>query len=239
MAATPRKTLVIVPTYNESENIVSLLESLRKSAPEVDILVVDDTSPDGTFRIVQDLQKSHPTIHLLIRSEKQGLAAAYVAGFRWGLERDYQQLIQMDADFSHAPQDVPRIAAALANNDVVSGSRYTAGGSVGGWGWLRQVISRGGNWYARGILRLGFSDLTGGFNGWRREVLERIDIGTLRSRGYAFQVELKYRAHRAGFQLAEIPIRFENRRLGKSKMSGSIVWEAALRVWQMRHWVVV
>lgn len=233
------KSLVIVPTYNESENIRALLEALVSHAPMADVLVVDDTSPDGTHQIARDFAAANPQIHVLVRAEKEGLAAAYVAGFRWGLEKNYARIIQMDADFSHAPKDVPRLIQALETCDVVSGSRYTAGGTVGGWGWLRQVISRGGNIYARTILRLKFSDLTGGFNGWRKEVLEKVDIGTLRSRGYAFQVELKYRAHRSGFRLAEIPIHFENRRLGTSKMSGNIVWEAARRVVQMRHWVSV
>jgi dolichol-phosphate mannosyltransferase len=228
------ETLVVVPTYNEAENINALLFQLTRDVGSVDVLVVDDSSPDGTAEIVTRFANHDPRVHLLSRKKKEGLAAAYLAGFAWGLEKGYKALIEMDADFSHQPSDVPRFLETLKQSDVVIGCRYIQGGGVSGWGFLRQFISRGGNFYAHTLLSLPYQDLTGGFNGWRREVLEKINIATIRSKGYAFQVELKCRAFRAGFKLTEIPIHFENRRLGKSKMSGKIVWEAAFRVLQMR-----
>jgi dolichol-phosphate mannosyltransferase len=226
--------LIIVPTYNEAENIERLLAEVEQAAPEADVLVVDDNSPDGTSGLVSQIILRNPHVHLLKREGKQGLAAAYIAGFHWGLERGYRQLIQMDADFSHNPRFLPLFLETLRTYPVVNGSRYIAGGGTSGWGWTRNFISRGGNTYARWVLGMKHHDLTGGFNGWRREVLERIHIDTIRSRGYAFQVEMKYRASRLGFTLKEVPIHFENRRLGKSKMSGDIVWEAAFRVFQMK-----
>jgi dolichol-phosphate mannosyltransferase len=232
---TERDTLIVVPTYNEAENIDRLIGEIEQLAPDVDILVVDDNSPDGTGGLVARWQLKSPRVHLLKRSGKEGLAAAYTAGFQWGLQRAYRKLIQMDADFSHHPKYLPAFVDNLRTYPVVTGSRYIAGGGTSGWGWTRNAISRGGNTYARWVLGLHHHDLTGGFNGWRREVLERIRIDTIRSRGYAFQVEMKYRAARLGFTLKEIPIHFENRRLGTSKMSGDIVWEAAFRVFQMKN----
>jgi len=229
-----RGTLVIVPTYNEAENIGLLLESIERHAPDVDVLVVDDNSPDGTQKIVAQKQLSDPRVHLLSRAGKQGLAAAYVAGFQWGLDHGYRRLIQMDADFSHDPKYLPAMVETLRESPVVTGSRYIPGGGTVGWSLLRKLISRGGNVYARWILGIVHHDLTGGFNGWRREVLEKIRIDAIRSRGYAFQVELKYRALKTGFSIREIPIQFEDRQRGKSKMSGEIVWEAAFRVFQMK-----
>jgi dolichol-phosphate mannosyltransferase len=227
--------LFVVPTYNESENISTLLHQLSRNVPEADVLVVDDNSPDGTQDVVKRFQKNSPQVHLLGRPGKGGLAAAYIAGFGWGLERKYQTFIEMDADLSHSPQDVGRFLTELKRFDAVIGCRYALGGGISGWSLLRQVISRGGNIYAEKVLKLPFKDLTGGFNGWRRSVLEKIQIQSIRSKGYAFQVELKCRAHRAGFKLTEIPIHFENRKLGKSKMSSRIVWEAAFRVLEMRR----
>jgi dolichol-phosphate mannosyltransferase len=229
------ETLVVVPTYNEVENINALLFQLTRDVGSVDVLVVDDSSPDGTAEIVTRFMKHDARVHLLSRKKKEGLAAAYLAGFTWGLEKGYRAFIEMDADFSHQPSDVLRFLETLKESDVVIGCRYIAGGGISGWGMLRQFISRGGNWYAQTVLSLPFQDLTGGFNGWRREVLEKIEISTIRSKGYAFQVELKCRAFRKGFKITEIPIHFENRRLGKSKMSGKIVWEAAFRVLQMKR----
>lgn len=227
--------LVVVPTYNESENINQLLFQLTREVSDIDVLVVDDSSPDGTAEIVKRFMRHEPRVHLLSRPKKDGLAGAYIAGFGWGLERGYRFVVEMDADFSHQPTDVPRLLEALQTHDAAIGCRYKEGGRISGWSFLRQFISRGGNIYAQTILGLKVKDLTGGFNAWRREVLEKIGIHNIRSRGYAFQVELKTRAHKAGFQLTEIPIHFENRRLGKSKMSGSIVWEAAFRVLQLRR----
>lgn len=227
------KAIVVIPTYNEAENIAPFIARVLDSA-RASILVVDDASPDGTAAIVRGLQASYPHIHLLERSGKQGLATAYIAGFGWALERGFETIVQMDADFSHNPIYLPKMLAALENADVVTGTRYAPGGSTEGWGWLRTVISRGGNFYARTALGAKHSDLTGGFNLWRANVLKKIQYQTIRSRGYAFQVELKYRTMCCGFRIQEFPIHFENRRLGKSKMSGSIVWEAAFRVAALR-----
>jgi dolichol-phosphate mannosyltransferase len=231
----PNKTLVIVPTYNEVENIGPLLTAITNAVDGVDILVVDDNSPDGTERVVKQFMRHGERVHLLSRPKKDGLAAAYCAGFRWGLARDYDYFIEMDADFSHPPSDLNRHLEALKTNDVVIGCRYMSGGGTSGWSVIRESISRGGNFYAQTVLNLPYRDLTGGFNAWRRKVLETIKIDDIRSKGYAFQVELKCRSHKAGFKIQEIPIQFENRKYGNSKMSGSIVWEAAFRVLQMRR----
>jgi dolichol-phosphate mannosyltransferase len=229
------KPLVIVPTYNEVENIGLLLETIAREAPAFNVLVVDDNSPDGTAGVVKSKQLADSRVHLLSRPKKDGLAAAYGAGFQWGIDNGYDMLVEMDADFSHEPRMLPIYMAAIADADVVVGSRYVPGGRIVGWNWVRQFISRGGNIYARAVLGLPYLELTGGFNAWRAETLQAIDGMHLRSKGYAFQVELKYRAHRKGYRIVEVPITFENRRFGKSKMSGNIVWEAALRVLQMRE----
>lgn len=230
-----KSNLVVIPTYNEAENIKLLLDEVMRDVPDVDVLVVDDNSPDGTREIVTTYLAGQPRVHILNREKKDGLAAAYLAGFRWGLDRGYRTITEMDADFSHRPLDVNRLLETLKTNDVAVGCRYVEGGGISGWGVLRQFISRGGNWYARFILGLPVQDLTGGFNAWRREVLEKVGIDSIRSQGYAFQVELKFRALKAGFKLQEVPIHFQNRKYGHSKMSGRIVWEAAFRVLEMRR----
>lgn len=227
--------LVIVPTYNEVENIPQLLKELNEKAPHCDVLVVDDNSPDNTADSVKTFAKNHPQVHLLSREKKDGLAGAYIAGFRWGLERHYDRFVQMDADFSHSPADVPRLIKALETYDQAMGSRYVKGGSTSGWTLPRVFISRGGNIYARTVLHLPFHDLTGGFNAHRRKVLETIGLGEITSRGYAFQVEIKYRTFKKGFTQTEIPILFENRKYGVSKMSQDIVKEAAFKVFQLRN----
>lgn len=227
--------LVIVPTYNEIENITQILTALTEKAPNCDVLVVDDSSPDGTADAVKTFAKTHPQVHLLSREKKDGLAGAYIAGFRWGLERPYERFVQMDADFSHNPTDVPRLIKALETYDQVMGSRYVKGGGTSGWTLPRVFISRGGNIYARTVLHLPYQDLTGGFNAHRRKVLETIGLGQITSRGYAFQVEIKYRTFKKGFTQIEIPIHFENRKYGVSKMSQDIVKEAAYKVFQLRH----
>lgn len=228
------KSLILIPTYNEAENIRDLIDQVLAAAPEAHLLIVDDNSPDGTGKIAARRAHSDERVHLLHRPKKEGLAPAYQAGFKWGLSEHYQYFLQMDADFSHSPVDVLRMLTRLEGNDVVVGCRYIEGGSTSGWSFLRQGISRGGNLYAQKVLRLPFKDLTGGFNAWRREVIEAIRPDTIQSKGYAFQVEMKYRACSKGFRLKELPIHFENRKLGTSKMSGGIVWEAAFRVLQMK-----
>jgi len=228
------KAVVIVPTYNEAENIAALLDAIVAKEPGLDILVVDDSSPDGTGEIVLQMQRKHPQVSLLSRSARSGLGAAYVAGFGWGLEHGYERLIQMDADFSHDPKYLAPMLSALDSADLVMGSRYIPGGGTEGWSLSRRLISQGGNIYARAILGMTQKDLTGGFNAWRRGTLEAIRYSSVNSVGYVFQVELKYRAFRAGKTLAEFPIVFPDRRLGVSKMSSSIVFEAARRVWLLR-----
>ncbi len=228
-----KRALILVPTYNEIENISRFLQTLLQTEG-YDILVMDDSSPDGTAKAVEEIQKKSPRVHLLNRKKKEGLALAYLAGFEWGMEKGYDQFVQMDADFSHSPKDLPRLLKALETSDMAMGSRYIPGGSVSGWGPIRQLISRGGNIYAQSILGLKYRDLTGGFNAWNRHALEKMDLRAIRSKGYAYQVEMKYRCIKAGCTLKEIPIHFENRILGTSKMSSDIIWEAAGRVVKLR-----
>ncbi len=226
---------VVVPTYNEAENLEPLVAALIDALPSGSrITVVDDASPDGTGQIADRLADMHADLDVLHRGGKEGLGPAYVAGFRHALEGSAELIVQMDADFSHEPSDVPRLIAATAEADLTLGSRYVPGGRVGEWGRVRLAISRWGSAYARLWLGLEICDLTGGFKCFRREVVERIDIGTLGALGYAFQVETTYRAARSGFRIIEVPIFFHDRRVGESKMSKAIVAEAAWRVPLMR-----
>ena len=222
--------LVIIPTFNEVENISLLLDRVLNEVPKTDILVVDDNSPDGTADVVKKVSSANPRVHLLSREKKDGLARAYCAGFNWGLQQGYEYFIQMDADFSHDPMDAKIMTERLLNHDVVIASRYTKGGKTSGWGPHRKLISRGGNTYARLILGAGPKDITGGFNGWSKTALEKIDFGSVHSKGYAYQVEMKYRALKAGFVPHEFPIHFRNRTRGESKMTSGIIFEAAYRV---------
>lgn len=229
------KTLVIIPTYNERENIPAITSAVLKANPAVEILVVDDNSPDGTGAVVQELQTKSKAIHLLSRKGKEGLGKAYLAGFQWGLDRGYQMLVEMDADFSHRPEDLTKIIAAVNGGaDFVIGSRWVPGGATVNWGLGRKFISRGGSFYSRCILGYPLRDWTGGFNAWRAEVLRGIDLKEVRSNGYSFQIELKYRASKKGFKGIETPIIFEDRRVGQSKMSSRIFVEALFRVWKIR-----
>ena len=227
---------IVIPTYNEAENLRSLVAAVRTAmagAPSVacTILVVDDNSPDGTGRIAERLADTHPDVQVLHRRSKAGLASAYVAGFRRALAADADFVFEMDADFSHDPADLPRLLeAARGDADVVLGSRYVAEGGVDGWSLDRRLLSRAGGWYARAVLGSSIRDLTGGFKVFRRAALEAIELETLASQGYSFQVETTYRAIRAGLRVVEVPIVFADRRVGESKMSGAIVAEAALRV---------
>lgn len=226
---------LVLPTYNEAENLEPLVLAARPQLPSGSrILVVDDGSPDGTGEIADRLAAEGDDVDVLHRPDKQGLGPAYVAGFWHALTGGARLVVQMDADFSHDPADIPALLAAAAEADLVLGSRYVDGGSVADWGPLRRTISRGGSAYARGVLGVEIRDLTGGFKAIRREVLEAIDLGSISSLGYAFQVEITYRAVRAGFRVVEVPITFRDRRVGESKMSGGIVVEAALGVPRMR-----
>ena len=226
--------LVCLPTYNERENLPSLVEEIVETAA-VDVLVIDDASPDGTGRVADLLAKKYPgRVSVLHRARKLGLGTAYIEGFRWGLSRGYRFLFEMDADFSHQPRYLAELLRAAEHNDVVIGSRYVAGGGVENWGLLRQALSRGGSVYARSILSVPVADLTAGFKCFRREVLDAIDLSTVTSTGYAFQIELTYRAWKLGFRLKEVPIVFYERHEGRSKMSSGIVAEAVGAVWKMR-----
>jgi len=229
------KGLVIIPTYNEKENIEAIVRAVLGQKLDLHILVVDDSSPDGTGQIVQSLMAVFPEqVHLLTRVKKEGLGRAYIAGFKWGLEKGYTHLVEMDADFSHRPIDLVKHVNEWDRYDFVIGSRYTPGGETVNWGLLRKIISRGGSLYSKIILGYPLNDWTGGFNSWRRDVLEKINLDTVTSNGYSFQIELKYKASRNGFKCKEVPIVFEDRRVGKSKMSMKIVLEAFYKVWQIR-----
>ena len=230
---TGRRALLCLPTYDEAENIRPITQAILDAAP-VEILVIDDNSPDGTGRIADEIAAREPRVHVLHRQGKEGLGKAYLAGFRWALERDYDLVLEMDADFSHNPAYLPAMLERARDADLVLGSRYVPGGGTVNWGLGRKVLSRGGSLYARTILGLGVRDLTGGFKCFHREVLEAIDLDTVECSGYAFQIELTYRAHRRGFTIAEIPIVFEDRRVGASKMSRRIVLEASGKVWSIR-----
>lgn len=222
--------LVVVPTYNERDNLTAVLDRLRASVPAADVLVVDDGSPDGTGALADDRAAGDPHTHVLHRAAKAGLGAAYVAGFSWGLERGYDVLVEMDADGSHAPEQLPQLLAALSEADVVLGSRWVTGGTVVNWPRRRELLSRGGNAYVRLALRLPLKDATGGYRAYRRCVLESIDLAGVSSQGYCFQVDLAWRAWQAGFRIVEVPIRFVERVAGVSKMDRAIVTEALWRV---------
>ena len=228
--------LIIIPTYNESDNIEKLLDLISRTNPAAHVLIVDDNSPDRTYEIVERLmQTSYPgRLFLLKRAGKLGLGTAYIAGFKWALARDYDYIFEMDADFSHDPKYLPAFLTAIEKHDLVLGSRYVPGGGVKNWGLLRKIISRGGSLYARTILGLSLRDLTGGFKCFRRQVLESIDLDAVKSNGYSFQIEMTYRARCKGFRICETPIVFEDRTAGKSKMSRKIFLEAVLMVWKLR-----
>src|SRR5512137_1304657 len=212
-----------------------MVAAVLASAPSCDVLVVDDNSPDGTGRIADELAAADPRVHVLHRAGKEGLGKAYLAAFAWALARDYGLVLEMDCDFSHDPKYLPGMLAAAGEADLVLGSRYVEGGGTVNWGWLRKLISRGGSLYARTILGLSVRDLTGGFKCFRREVLEAIDLASVECTGYAFQIELTYRAARRGFRIRELPIVFADRRVGHSKMSRRIVLEAIRKVWSIRR----
>lgn len=226
---------VVVPTYDEADTIEPLVEAIREAVPAPRrVLVVDDSSPDGTGELADRLAERHEDVAVLHRSEKRGLGPAYLAGLRTALDGGADLVVQMDADLSHDPAELPSLLAAARHADVVVGSRYVAGGHVADWGPGRRAISRWGSRYARAVLGLGVHDMTSGFKCWRRAALEAIDLESVRSQGYAFQVEMTYRAHEAGFTVVEVPITFRDRRVGESKMTGSIVVEAAVRVPRLR-----
>ena len=230
------RTLVIIPTYTERENIAAMIEKVLSLEGAYDLLVIDDGSPDGTAEIVRQYRTHHPErLHLIERSGKLGLGTAYLTGFRWGLERGYEAICEMDCDFSHNPDDLKRIVGALeAGADVAVGSRYVKGGKVVNWPLSRLAISYFGSLYVRMVTWMPVHDTTAGFVGYRREALERINLDAVEMKGYGFQIEMKYTAWRLGLQIAEIPITFTERRVGSSKMSGGIFQEAFRGVLKLR-----
>ena len=229
-----RRTLVIIPTYNELENLPLILGRVRKARPEAHVLVVDDGSPDGTGALADEYAAAEPGhVHVMHRSAKDGLGAAYLAAFAWGLERGYTVLVEMDADGSHAPEQLYRLLDAIDHGaDLAIGSRYVDGGTVRNWPWRRLALSRTANTYARILLGVGIHDITAGYRAYRCEVLEKLDLATVESKGYCFQVDLTWRAITNGFTVVEVPITFTERELGVSKMSGSNIREAMVKVAQ-------
>ena len=224
-------TLVLVPTYNEYENVAAIVGRIRRATPDVDVLVVDDNSPDGTGAIADGLAASDPAVHVLHRTGKAGLGSAYGAAFRWGLERGYDRLVEMDADGSHLPEQLPALLAAVdAGADVVLGSRWVPGGGVQNWPKYRELLSRGGSAYSRVVLGLPQRDVTGGYRVLTATALRSIRLEDVHSQGYGFQVDLLFHAHRAGLRIVEVPITFVEREFGVSKMTGGIVVEAMMRV---------
>lgn len=229
------RSMVIIPTYNERENLPLLTHDVLNTDPSIDVLVVDDGSPDGTGEIADGLARESNRVHVLHRQGKQGLGTAYLNGFRYALDRDYGRIVQMDADFSHRPEYLPHMLRTADIADVVIGSRNVPGGQVESWPLIRQLVSKGGSLYTRVMLGLPIYDCTSGFKCFRREVLTTIDFDRVRSNGFGFQVEVNFLCHQAGFRVVEVPITFPDRLAGTSKMSSTIFLEAAMVVWQLRR----
>jgi dolichol-phosphate mannosyltransferase len=230
------RVVVVIPTYNEADNIRLITERVRRAVPSVDILVADDNSPDGTGTIADELAAADSQLHVLHRAGKEGLGAAYIAGFAWAREHGYDAVVEMDADGSHAPEELSKLLDAARDADVVIGSRWVPGGSVVNWPLHRMILSRGGSLYTRIALGLPLRDTTAGYRVYRMPVLDKIEVHTVSSQGYCFQIDLGWRSHKSGFRIVEVPIRFAERERGASKMSSSIVREAFWRVavWGVR-----
>ncbi len=226
------RKLVIIPTYNEKENIQEIIQTVIKEAPDFDILVMDDSSPDGTAQLVQEMQNQYPnTVHLIVRQNKEGLGKAYIEGFKWALDKCYDAIFEMDADFSHNPKDLNRLAESLENGaDVAVGSRYSHGVNVVNWPMNRVLLSYGGSKYVKFITQLPVADPTAGFVGYRAEVLQSISLDKIKFKGYGFQIEMKYRAWQKNYKIEEVPIIFTDRKKGESKISSNIIWEAVFGV---------
>ena len=232
------KTLIISPTYNEKKNIKALVAQVLDLNPDYHLLIIDDNSPDGTASAVKELQTEYTNLHLEERPGKAGLGTAYIYGFKWALERDYEAVVQMDADLSHDPGDVPRLVKQLEVHDLVIGSRYIHGVSVVNWPIRRLILSYGANLYSSIVTGMPLKDSTGGFKAWRREVLETVELDQVRSQGYSFQIEMNFRTWRRGFTIIEEPIIFTDRTIGESKMSKPIMYEAIWMVWRLRIWKI-
>ena len=230
-------TVVVLPTYNERDNLEGMVQRLRRSVPDADLLIVDDGSPDGTGVLADVLAASDPAVRVLHRQAKQGLGAAYLAGFEWALERGFDVIVESDVDGSHQPEQLPALLAALDGHDLVVGSRWVRGGRIVNWPWTRHLLSIGGSLYARTALRLHERDVTGGYRVFRADALRAIGLGRVDSLGYCFQIEMLWRAERAGLRVVEVPITFIERVHGVSKMTGGIAVEAMLRVtvWGLRE----
>ncbi|NNN00740.1 MAG: polyprenol monophosphomannose synthase [Acidimicrobiaceae bacterium] len=229
------RTLVVLPTYNEIENVEPMLRTLRSVVPDCHVLVVDDASPDGTAERAELIAGELGGIEILRRSAKSGLGGAYRSGFSWGLERDYDHFVEIDCDFSHDPGALPRLLEAAREHDVVIGSRYVSGGTIPQWTWSRRMLSRGGNQYASLMLGLGVADSTAGYRVYSKDALEKIGYANVTADGYGFQIEMTYRAKRGGASIVEVPISFTDRQRGESKMSGAIVIEA---LWLVTKWAL-
>ena len=230
------RTLIVIPTYNERECVEPIVAAVRAAVPEATIEIVDDNSPDGTGDLADQIAARDHQVRVLHRTQKAGLGAAYMHAFTEALAEGWDRIVQMDADFSHNPADVPRLLQALdAGADMAVGSRYVSGGGTENWGMGRRIISRGGGFYARMALGVGVHDLTAGFKAWKAATLHGINLAAVNARGYGFQIEMTYRALRVGFQVREVPILFVDRRVGLSKMSGSIFFEALTLVWRLRY----
>ena len=230
-----QRALIIVPTYNERDNVPQVVEQFLPALDDSELLFVDDNSPDGTGRLIDEIRKDNPRVHVLHREGKRGLGSAYLAGFRWALDQGYDHVLEMDADFSHSPKYLPGLVQLCIDGaDMSVGSRYVKGGGTANWGLGRKLISRGGGLYARTVLGVSIRDLTSGFVCYRRRTLERLDLDAIRTNGYGFQIEMKYRVLQAGMKIVELPIVFEDRRVGESKMSSSIFVEAMWMVWKLR-----
>ena len=228
----------MIPTYNEREGLAAIVSAVRAAVPEATVLIVDDNSPDGTGRLADELAAADPQVRVRHRAGKEGLGRAYVDAFLALLDEGWERVVQMDADFSHDPSDVPRLLRALDEGaDVAVGSRYVRGGTTVNWGFRRKLISRGGSMYARQVLGVHVHDLTAGFKAWRSEILRQIPLREVGAQGYGFQIEMTYRALKAGARLVEVPIRFVDRRVGQSKMSQTIFIEAITIVWRLRFGV--
>jgi len=227
------RCVVVVPTYNEKDNVAPITEAIHAYL-DTDILIVDDGSPDGTGALADELAAANPRIHVLHREGKQGLGTAYLAGFHWAAERGYERVFEMDADFSHPAWDLPRLCHASLSADLVIGSRYVPGGNTVGWDFKRRMLSKGANTYARMCLGSGVRDMTGGFRCFRVDKLMQLDLDAVHAQGYAFQIEMAFRMKRKGFRIAEVPIHFTDRRVGQSKMDGKIAREALLLVPRLR-----
>ena len=228
--------MVVIPTYNERETLPEMAEAVLGLEGDWRLLIVDDNSPDGTGKLADEIAQREPRVSVLHRAQKEGLGPAYLAGFREALARaEVDFIVQMDADFSHDPHDLPRLLEAVAEADLAIGSRYVRSGRTQGWDFRRRQLSRWGNIYVRAVLRTQVRDMTAGFRCWRRETLEAVDLGAVQTKGYGFQIEMAFRAVRAGGRVVEVPICFTERRAGQSKMSGNIVTEALLLPWRLRR----